>query len=787
MRTLHSGVSRGTELLVFRGGVPADQRDGDAGAVPGGRLPGPGEVRLPLASAWSRTATGRAAGAHGLLPAPAPDGVRRAGGGGHRRPRRRARRAGGARRDRRDRGQRAVGPRRRWSATGSPSSARAWSAARGPAAGADPGGRGHPGRRRPGPGAGRARARASASPTPDDAPRDATRSSTPARPAAGLQLALELLAPEGEVLDLSWYGDEPVELALGGAFHSGRLAAPRQPGRRGRRRRGAARGRTADRLALALELLARPGVRRAADGRVGLRRAARRCMAARWPPGELPALCHTIRYPEGVHAVFTRDRPRPHDDRPQLARRGVRTRAAAARRDVRRGRDASAAPSSDPTGSSSTSAARPRCCTRCSAALTYRNLDDEPDFAGTNTSTEVLARSVADRLAERAAELGPVARRLAVTLHESHVAWAGYERDAVIAVHVVLPARHRRPGPAERRQRLRPPGRRRAAGSAGASRAHRRPRTVPDGALVLVDGLLAVAARWSRRPPGCGWSCWCTCRAGRAVGGRACCAPPPASSPPAAGPGAGCSSGTRSTPPGARRRAGRRPAPTSRPARRRVGAALRRGGDAAQGLRRAGRPRSATLGDLDWSCRGVGSTDDRAGRSPPGWATRVRLTGPLTRAELDATYAEADLLVLASRAETYGMVVTEALARGLPVIASDVGGVREALGHGPGSWCRPATRTRWPRAAPLADRRRVTAPSCGAARARRTALGDWARTDGAGRRRAGGGGVDEPLAAGAGGVGGPRRRGLVGRSGPFVDAVRSTSPAALVARWRSPR
>jgi 6-pyruvoyl-tetrahydropterin synthase len=61
-------------------------------------------------------------------------------------------------------------------------------------------------------------------------------------------------------------------------------------------------------------------------------------------------------------------------------------------------------------------------------ALTYRNLDDEPDFAGTNTSTEVLARTVADRLAERATGLGPVAR-IAVTLHESHVASAGYERD----------------------------------------------------------------------------------------------------------------------------------------------------------------------------------------------------------------------------------------------------------------------------------------------------------------------------------------------------------------------
>jgi len=66
-------------------------------------------------------------------------------------------------------------------------------------------------------------------------------------------------------------------------------------------------------------------------------------------------------------------------------------------------------------------------------ALSYRNLDDEPDFAGANTTTEVLARVIADRLAARARDgaLGDGARDLdglAVTLHESHVAWASYER-----------------------------------------------------------------------------------------------------------------------------------------------------------------------------------------------------------------------------------------------------------------------------------------------------------------------------------------------------------------------
>ncbi|WP_369231795.1 6-pyruvoyl tetrahydropterin synthase family protein [Streptomyces sp. R21] len=65
--------------------------------------------------------------------------------------------------------------------------------------------------------------------------------------------------------------------------------------------------------------------------------------------------------------------------------------------------------------------------------LNYRNLDDEPVFKGTNTSTEFLAKVIADRLADRVHEgkLGEGARGLAsitVTLHESHIAWASYER-----------------------------------------------------------------------------------------------------------------------------------------------------------------------------------------------------------------------------------------------------------------------------------------------------------------------------------------------------------------------
>ena len=74
---------------------------------------------------------------------------------------------------------------------------------------------------------------------------------------AGLQQSLDLLTDEGTVLDLSWYGDQPVELSLGGAFHSKRLSIRASqvgmvaPARRGRRT-------TADRLALALDLLRDP-------------------------------------------------------------------------------------------------------------------------------------------------------------------------------------------------------------------------------------------------------------------------------------------------------------------------------------------------------------------------------------------------------------------------------------------------------------------------------------------------------------------------------------------------
>jgi 6-pyruvoyl-tetrahydropterin synthase len=68
------------------------------------------------------------------------------------------------------------------------------------------------------------------------------------------------------------------------------------------------------------------------------------------------------------------------------------------------------------------------------SGLSYRNLDEDPAFVGVTTSTEALAQVVADRLAERvhAGALGESARGvtgIVVTLHESHVAWASYERE----------------------------------------------------------------------------------------------------------------------------------------------------------------------------------------------------------------------------------------------------------------------------------------------------------------------------------------------------------------------
>jgi 6-pyruvoyl-tetrahydropterin synthase len=61
--------------------------------------------------------------------------------------------------------------------------------------------------------------------------------------------------------------------------------------------------------------------------------------------------------------------------------------------------------------------------------LTYRNLDDDPALAGVNTTTEFLAKVIADRLIERLGADAEGLSGIAVTLHESHIAWASYERE----------------------------------------------------------------------------------------------------------------------------------------------------------------------------------------------------------------------------------------------------------------------------------------------------------------------------------------------------------------------
>ncbi|MFF5081637.1 glycosyltransferase family 4 protein [Actinoplanes sp. NPDC000266] len=85
------------------------------------------------------------------------------------------------------------------------------------------------------------------------------------------------------------------------------------------------------------------------------------------------------------------------------------------------------------------------------------------------------------------------------------------------------------------------------------------------------------------------------------------------------------------------------------------------------------------LPGLRWKCTFAGALVNPV----PYLSGRIQFVGPLAGADLDAAYANTDLFVLPSRNETYGMVVTEALARGIPVLATAVGGVPEALGTTP--------------------------------------------------------------------------------------------------------
>jgi hypothetical protein len=135
-------------------------------------------------------------------------------------------------------------------------------------------------------------------PTPDRLRRAGWRSHHRSRWRAtsdGLQRSLDLLAPEGTVIDVSWYGDNEIRLSLGGAFHSRRLAIRSSqvgtvsPARRRNRT-------TSDRLALSLELLDDPVFDAIVTGTSGFSELPD--VMAQLAAGTLPALCHVITYDE---------------------------------------------------------------------------------------------------------------------------------------------------------------------------------------------------------------------------------------------------------------------------------------------------------------------------------------------------------------------------------------------------------------------------------------------------------------------------------------------------------
>ena len=214
-------------------------------------------------------------------------------------------------------------------------------------------------------------------------------------------------------------------------------------------------------------------------------------------------------------------------------------------------------------------------------------------------------------------------------------------------------------------------------------------RAVPDGSLVVVDGLLA--SRLPRAMVPASARLRVVLLMHMPVGGEAECAVVHAASAVVA-PSAWCRTWllrTHGLDPArvhvARPGVDAAPATTGRPAGGRlvcVGAVTP---DKGQDLLLAALVRVA---DLSWTCRCVGTVtlaprfveELRRDARVAGLAHRFTLPGPQAARELGATCAEADALVVASRAETYGMVVTEALAHGLPVIAFGVGGVPEALG-----------------------------------------------------------------------------------------------------------
>ena len=292
VRTLHSGISRGTETLVFRGGVPADLHATMRAPFQAGEFPGPvkyGYLNVGVVEAGDLDLVGRTVFAlhpHQtayVLPVASvtvvPDGV----------PARRAVLAGTL--------ETAVNA--------------LWDAAplvgdRAAVVGAGMVGccvarllAGVPGVEVTLVDTDRTRAEVAAAlgvgfATPEQAPVGRDLVVHTSATSAGLQRSLDLLVADGAVVDLSWYGDAPVQLALGGRFHSDRLTIRASqvgsvaPVRRDRRS-------PAERLALALELLRDPAYDALLTGSSPF--AELPAVMAALADGRLPALCHTIDYP----------------------------------------------------------------------------------------------------------------------------------------------------------------------------------------------------------------------------------------------------------------------------------------------------------------------------------------------------------------------------------------------------------------------------------------------------------------------------------------------------------
>lgn len=293
VRTLHSGVSRGTETLVFRGGVPVNQRAAMRAPFQEGEFPGPvkyGYLNVGVVEQGPPHLRGRTVfclyphQTRYVVPAEAvtvvPDGV----------PPARAVLAGTVETAVNAAWDAAplVGDRIAVVGAGMVGCSVAGVLARLPGArvqlvDTDPSR------------AAVAAAFGVAFSHPDGAAGDCDLVVHASATEAGLARSLELLAPEGTVVELSWYGDRRVSLPLGEHFHSRRLVVRGSqvgtvsPAQRGRRT-------YADRLALALELLADPAFDALVTGVSDF--AELPGVLPRLASGELPALCHLVRYPD---------------------------------------------------------------------------------------------------------------------------------------------------------------------------------------------------------------------------------------------------------------------------------------------------------------------------------------------------------------------------------------------------------------------------------------------------------------------------------------------------------